>query len=70
VVSDAAAGILTPAVIGLALFTGPICGAGLWFGSRSFGRTSETVFRRICYCLIAAAVALSLPVLDGILHPY
>ena len=68
-VSYSAAGILTPAILGLALITGPVYCAGLYLGSRLFGRASETVFRRICYGLIAAAIVLSLPVLDGVLHP-
>ena len=64
-----AARILTPAVLGPALITGPVYCAGLYLGSRLFSRASETMFRRICYGLIAAAIVLSLPVLDGVLHP-
>ena len=33
-----------------------------------FGRASETLFRAICYALIAAAVIIGLPALDGVLR--
>jgi uncharacterized protein len=33
-----------------------------------FGRASEKVFRNICYILIAAAVMIGLPALDGALR--
>jgi hypothetical protein len=33
-----------------------------------FGRASETLFRAICYVLIAAAVTIGLPALDGVLR--
>jgi hypothetical protein len=33
-----------------------------------FGRGSETLFRVICYVLIAAAVIIGLPALDGVLR--
>ncbi|PMZ80540.1 sulfite exporter TauE/SafE family protein, partial [Pseudomonas sp. FW306-2-11AD] len=33
-----------------------------------FGRASETIFRRICYALIALAVVTGLPVLDRVLR--
>ncbi|HWN49023.1 MAG TPA: sulfite exporter TauE/SafE family protein [Xanthobacteraceae bacterium] len=63
-----AGGLLTSSVVGLALVTGPIYGLGLYAGSRMFGRASELTFRRICFALIAVAIALSLPVLDAITH--
>jgi hypothetical protein len=63
-----AVGLLTLATLGLALVTGPIYVAGLSLGARLFGRADERVFRRICYALIAAAAALSLPALDGVIR--
>jgi uncharacterized protein len=63
-----AGGLLTPSVVGLALVTGPIYGAGLYAGARMFGLASEITFRRICLALIAVAIALSLPVLDNFMH--
>jgi hypothetical protein len=33
-----------------------------------FGRASETLFRSICYVLIAAAAIIGLPALDGVLR--
>lgn len=61
-------GLLTSSVVGLALVTGPIYGLGLYAGSRMFGLASESTFRRMCFALIAFAIMLSLPVLDGIVH--
>ncbi|HMA72834.1 MAG TPA: sulfite exporter TauE/SafE family protein [Xanthobacteraceae bacterium] len=63
-----AGGLLTSSVIGLALVTGPIYALGLYAGSRIFGLASELTFRRICFVLIAVAIILSLPALDGIGH--
>ena len=63
-----AGGLLTSSVVGLALVTGPIYGLGLYAGSRMFGHASELTFRRICFALIAVAIALSLPVLDAVTH--
>lgn len=61
-----AAGLLTKSVFTLAAVIGPAYGLGLLAGSRLFGLATETIFRRICYALIALAVTLSLPVIDGI----
>jgi uncharacterized membrane protein YfcA len=61
-------GVLTTAVIGLAVLTGPAFGVGLWLGSRMFGLASEETFRRICYTLIALAVLISLPLFDRVLR--
>jgi uncharacterized protein len=59
-----AAGILTWDVVKLALFVGPVYAFGLFIGARLFGVASETLFRRVCYALIALAAIVSLPVLD------
>ena len=61
-------GVLTTAVVGLAVLTGPAFGIGLWLGSHMFGLASEETFRRICYALIALAALVSLPVFDGVLR--
>jgi uncharacterized membrane protein YfcA len=61
-------GVLTTAVIGLAVLTGPAFGVGLWLGSQMFGLTSEETFRRACYALIALAALVSLPLFDGVLR--
>jgi hypothetical protein len=47
---------------------GPVYAVGVWFGASLFGRASEAVFRAICYALIAAAVFIGLPALDGVLR--
>ena len=67
-VSYAAAGLITMDAIRFALVVGPVYAIGVWFGASLFGRASETVFRAICYALIAAAVIFGLPALDGVLR--
>ena len=67
-VSYALTGLITLDALRFALVVGPIYGAGVWFGASLFGRASETLFRAICYTLIAAAVILGLPALDGVLR--
>lgn len=62
------AGILTWEVAGLALLVGPVYALGLFIGARLFGVASETVFRRICYSLIALAAIIGLPLLDSVLR--
>jgi hypothetical protein len=56
---------LTTSIFVLAVVVGPAYGLGLLIGSRLFGFASETMFRRTCYALIAAAVVLGLPAMDG-----
>ena len=67
-VSYATAGLITMDAILFALVVGPVYAIGVWFGASLFGRASETVFRAICYALIAAAVIFGLPALDGVLR--
>ena len=61
-------GLFVSALVPLSLMTAPAYGIGLWGGSRLFGVASETTFRRICLCLIALAVVIGLPLLDGVLR--
>jgi uncharacterized protein len=61
-------GVLTLTVLKLALVVAPVYALGLFIGSRLFGIADESVFRRICYALIAIAVLISLPVLDGVIR--
>ena len=58
-------GILTTDTVKLSLLVGPVYALGLFLGARLFGVASETLFRRVCYSLIALAVIISLPVLDS-----
>jgi len=67
-VSYATAGLITMDAILFALVVGPVYAVGVWFGASLFGKASETVFRAICYALIAAAVLFGLPALDGVLR--
>ena len=67
-VSYLAGGLVTPAVLALALVAGPAYGLGLAAGSCLFGRAGDAIFRPICFGLIAAAAAISLPVLDGVIR--
>ena len=50
------------------LVVGPVYAVGVWFGASLFGKASEALFRAICYALIAAAVLIGLPLLDGALR--
>jgi hypothetical protein len=68
VISYAAAGLITADAIWFSLLVGPFYGIGVWFGAQWFGRASEALFRAICYVLIAAAVIIGLPALDGVLR--
>jgi uncharacterized protein len=61
-------GLITWDAIRFSLLVGPVYGIGVWFGASLFGRASETLFRSICYVLIAAAVIIGLPALDGVLR--
>ncbi len=67
-VSYATSGLINREAIVFSLLVGPIYAIGVGFGTSLFGRASETVFRGICYALIALAVISGLPVLDGVLR--
>ena len=67
-VSYSLTGLITADAIRFSLLVGPVYGIGVWFGARLFGRASERLFRAICYALIAAAVIVGLPALDGVLR--
>ena len=68
VVSYALAGLITADAIRFSFLVGPVYGIGVWFGASLFGRASERLFRAICYVLIAAAVVIGLPAMDGVLR--
>lgn len=68
VVSYAFTGLITADAIKFSLLVGPVYGIGVWCGASLFGRASEKLFRAICYVLIAAAVVIGLPALDGVLR--
>jgi uncharacterized membrane protein YfcA len=68
VVSYSLAGLITADVLRFACLVGPLYGAGVWLGAAMFGKTSEALFRVTCYVLIAAAVLIGLPMLDGVLR--
>jgi uncharacterized membrane protein YfcA len=67
-VSYALTGLINADAIRFSLLIGPVYGIGVWLGARLFGRASESLFRSICYALIAAAVIVGLPALDGVLR--
>ncbi len=54
--------------IRFSLLVGPVYAIGVLIGAALFGRASERLFRGICYALIAAAVIIGLPALDGMLR--
>lgn len=61
-------GLFVSALVPLCLITAPAYALGLWGGSKLFGVASETTFRHICLGLIALAVVIGLPLLDGVLR--
>jgi len=67
-VSYALSGLITADAIGFSIIVGPIYALGVGAGAAMFGRASERIFRAICYALIAAAVLIGLPALDGLLR--
>jgi uncharacterized protein len=67
-VSYALSGLITAESIRFSIVVGPVYAIGVWFGASLFGRASENLFRTICYALIAAAVLIGLPALDGVLR--
>jgi uncharacterized protein len=68
VVSYALSGLINWDAIRFSLLVGPVYGIGVGLGAALFGRASETLFRGICYALIAGAVIIGLPALDGVLR--
>jgi hypothetical protein len=68
VVSYAWTGLITADAIRFSCLVGPVYAIGVWSGASLFGRASEKLFRAICYLLIAAAVVIGLPALDGVLR--
>jgi uncharacterized protein len=68
VVSYALTGLITSDAIRFSLLIGPVYAVGVLIGATLFGRASEPLFRAICYALIAAAVIIGLPALDGVLR--
>ena len=67
-VSYAVSGLITVDSILFSLVVGPVYAIGVGVGAALFGRASETLFRGICYALIAAAVVIGLPALDGLIR--
>ncbi|MCA6107537.1 sulfite exporter TauE/SafE family protein [Bradyrhizobium cenepequi] len=68
VVSYFFTGLITADSLKFSLVVGPVYAIGVWFGASLFGKASEKTFRAICYALIAAAVIVGLPALDGLLR--
>jgi uncharacterized membrane protein YfcA len=68
IVSYALSGLITADAIKFSLLIGPVYAIGVLIGATLFGRASEKLFRAICYALIAAAVLIGLPALDGVLR--
>jgi uncharacterized membrane protein YfcA len=67
-VSYALTGLITAEALWFSCLVGPVYGIGVWLGAALFGRASEKLFRIACYALIAAAVIIGLPALDGVLR--
>jgi len=67
-VSYAYSGLITRDAIRFAPIVGPGHAIGVALGASPFDRASEKVFRAICYALIAAALVIGLPALDGVIR--
>jgi uncharacterized membrane protein YfcA len=67
-VSYSVSGLITADAIKFGFMVGPVYAVGVALGAKLFGKASEKVFRSICYGLIAAAVVIGLPALDGMLR--
>ena len=67
-ISYAVSGLINRDAILFSLVVGPVYAIGVRCGALLFGRASETLFRGICYALIALAVVFGLPVLDNVLR--
>lgn len=61
-----AGGLITKQVLTLSLVAAPAYGIGTWLGSLMFSRADATLFRRICYGLIAFAAIGGLPLWDSL----
>jgi uncharacterized membrane protein YfcA len=68
VISYAVSGLITLDAIKFSLVIGPVYAVAIKLGASLFGRASDALFRGICYALIAAAVIVGLPALDGVLR--
>jgi len=68
IVAYLVSGLLTTDILRLCLVIGPVYAFGLFLGAQMFGVASETLFRRVCYSLIAIAGILGLPLLDRFTH--
>ena len=66
--SYAATGLITVDSLKFSLVVGPVYALGVFLGAKLFGRASETIFRVICYALIALAAFIGLPLLDGVIR--
>ena len=67
-VSYAVGDLINRDAILFSLVVGPVYAIGVGCGALLFGRASETLFRGICYVLIALAAIFGLPALDGVLR--
>ena len=68
IVSYSFGGVMTLTVLKLALVVAPVYALGLFHRLAAVRRGGRSIFRRICYALIAIAVVVSLPVLDGVIR--
>jgi uncharacterized membrane protein YfcA len=67
-VSYAVGDLINRDAILFSLVVGPVYAIGVRCGALLFGRASETLFRGICYVLIALAAIFGVPALDGLLR--
>ena len=61
-------GLFTAQTLALSLLLGIFYLIGVWLGSYIFRGSSDLMYRRVAYLIIAVAALLSLPVLDPVLR--
>ncbi len=61
-------GLITAAVLALAIVLAPLHIAAMWAGGKFFRFASEKTYRRIAYAIIAISAAAAMPVIDTLIR--
>jgi uncharacterized protein len=60
--------MLTAVPIALAVMLWPLYSLSLWAGARWFRGSSDALYRKIAYLIVAASALISLPIFDGLIR--
>lgn len=58
-------GMITPLPIALAVILWPVYSLSVWAGARLFRGSSDELYRKIAYLIVAGSALISLPIFDG-----